>query len=37
MPAAGRKAMQKLFCVDKVAMGTDHKQRAEYERRMAES
>jgi NADP-dependent 3-hydroxy acid dehydrogenase YdfG len=37
MPAAGRMAMQKLFGVDKVAMGTDHKQRAEYERRMAES
>jgi NADP-dependent 3-hydroxy acid dehydrogenase YdfG len=37
MPAGGRMAMQKVFGVDKVAMGTDHATRAEYERRMAQS
>ena len=37
LPAGGRMAMQKLFGVDQVATKTDHAERAEYERRMAQS
>jgi NADP-dependent 3-hydroxy acid dehydrogenase YdfG len=37
LAAGGRMTMQKLFGIDRVAMNTDHEQRAEYERRMAES
>ena len=36
LPARGRMAMQKAFGIDKVAMGADRSERADYERRMAE-
>ena len=37
LPAGGRLAMGRAFGVDKVAMGADRSERAEYERRMASS
>lgn len=37
LPAGGRLAMGKAFGIDKVAMGADRSERAEYERRMASS